>query len=517
MPITIESLNQIIEIYSKANSDNGTRVDTVINIQKCLEECNKYIDDRKVNEFNTTPEQYQTTLKMIIGDYVDLERPKVHEFLSQEGIMQYDKLKSHLIKTITGYDVIDDAIKDPSIEEINVNDEKTIYAIRKGKESFLEDEDGNPIQFKDVTTLEVTINNLLRFQGKRLTEGEPLVSSLSKEGHRITASDKSVASQEPGPRDTRSPSVSIRKYGKDTYTFKDLIKWETISTEAANALIVLAKCEQNMLIVGPTGSGKTTTMEIISRYLDPSSRKIIIGNPVETFYVDRDQYGRNKFNVLHWDAKQALTKEEEKTLPTMINLSNHAMRSTPNSILFSEIRSAQEKVNMNEKIQSGHHSMTSAHAGSCAEALISQAQAVQQVYGIDYNSALAQVCNSIDFVIIQEKDNYGKGVKIRRIKEIAEVNGVTSIDGISVIKPNLNVLFRFIAEKENEEDKEDSDNFMKSKVEGALYRISKLTDTKLTKLKNKGVIPKKIPFLAGEINNKEIGDRGTYDPKGVIA
>ena len=170
MPITIESLNQIIEIYSKANSDNGTRVDTVINIQKCLEECNKYIDDRKVNEFNTTPEQYQTTLKMIIGDYVDLERPKVHEFLSQEGIMQYDKLKSHLIKTITGYDVIDDAIKDPSIEEINVNDEKTIYAIRKGKESFLEDEDGNPIQFKDVTTLEVTINNLLRFQGKRLTD-----------------------------------------------------------------------------------------------------------------------------------------------------------------------------------------------------------------------------------------------------------------------------------------------------------------------------------------------------------
>ena len=177
------------------------------------------------------------------------------------------KLITEIIDETIGFGPINRLIRDPSISEIMVNGPKNVYVEKKGKLVRTD------VVFKDDQHVMRVIEKIVAPLGRRIDESSPMVDARLPDGSRVNAIIPPLA--------LNGPSLTIRKFSEKPYTVKDLINFGTLTPEVAMFLKACVEARLNIIVSGGTGSGKTTTLNVISSFIPDDERIVTIEDAAE--------------------------------------------------------------------------------------------------------------------------------------------------------------------------------------------------------------------------------------------
>ena len=250
--------------------------------------------------------------------------------------------------------------------------------------------------------------------------------------------------------------VTIRKFPKESITINDLIRWESITREAANFLKCLVEAGYNIFVSGGTGSGKTTFLNVLSNFIPKDERVITIEDSAELQL-------RNVENIIRMETRQ--TNGEGSNEINIRDLIKTSLRMRPDRIIVGEVRGG-ETLDMLQAMNTGHDgSMSTGHANSPKDMLTRLETMVLTGIDMPLTAIRTQIASAIDIIVhlgrIRDRS--------RRVMEIDEVKEYK--DGEIIIRPLY--IFRECGEKDG-------------MVQGSLERTeNKLINTE--KLKRKGI------------------------------
>src|SRR6476646_9634433 len=190
----------------------------------------------------------------------DLEE-KVNEVVTEMLAVEKTPLtrqeRQEIIRQITddilGYGPLEPFLRDDSITEVMVNDHQTIYIERHGKITRTN------AQFVDEQHLLRIIDKIISRIGRRIDESSPYVDARLPDGSRVHAIIPPLAVQ--------GPMITIRKFSKNRITWKDLVKYGSMTEEMADFLRCCIEARLNVVISGGTGSGKTTLLNVLASFI----------------------------------------------------------------------------------------------------------------------------------------------------------------------------------------------------------------------------------------------------------
>ena len=385
----------------------------------------------------------------LIVNYVRNNVKAVDGFMTENGDILQDELINRLRVDIVDFGILREALEDDSIQEIQINDAKTIWVVRSGKSEPFLDKQGKPYQFVSDDELHATIDRLIYNPDgstPRMTKVNPLLNTRTAgKGYRLSAVDGTAITPDSKVGfDFPCTSVTIRKYAPSMLMFPDFERFGTLTPEISEFLRYCGKANIRLACVGPTSSGKTTLLNAVAWEVDPELRLILIQNPTEIMIYNRiEETGANRRNVLHWEA-QDLPPEAAKdpTTPTMANMIAHTLRNTPDVIVPGEVRTPQEFYQMNRALKTGHRVLTTWHALDGADAIDRGSTELATIGGStsEHARSLAQ---SFDIIISQQKLGDGS----RKVMKVEEITG-RMIDG----RAETSTLFEFVLTGKTDKD-----------------------------------------------------------------
>jgi len=308
-----------------------------------------------------------------------------------------ERITQEIIEESIGFGPLDDLLKDPLITEIMVNGPNKIYIEREGK-TVLTD-----LKFKSEQHLMHIVQKMLMPTRRRVDELIPYTDLRLADGSRVNIIIPPVS--------LLGPVITIRKFSKDIKNIEDLIKLETLDQRMADFLIACIKAKVNMLFSGATGSGKTTTLNVLSSYIPEDERIITIEDTSELTLRQE-----------HWvplEARQAGI--EGKGEISIRDLFKNSLRMRPERIIIGEVRGA-EALDMLQAICSGHRgSLAVIHANSPEDAISRIETMILTTEGeIGLLGIRRQIVSAIDIIVQQEQLLDGKR-KITHITEVREL------------------------------------------------------------------------------------------------
>lgn len=361
----------------------------------------------------------------LIINYVRNNVKLVDGFVDENGDIVQDDLINRLRIDIVDFGILREGLEDDSIQEIQINDFKTIWVVRSGKSEPFVDRTGKPYQFISDAELHATIDRLIynpNGTAPRMTKVNPLLNTRTAgKGYRLSAVDGTAIT--PDSRlgfDFACTSITIRKYAPSMLMFPHFEKFGSLTSEISKFLRFCGKANIRLACVGPTSSGKTTLLNAIAWEVDPDLRLILIQNPTEIMIYDRsEETGANRRNVLHWEA-QDLPPEAAKdpTTPTMANMIAHTLRNTPDVIVPGEVRTPDEFYQMNRALKTGHRVLTTWHALDGADAIDRGSTELATIGGSTQEHAKS-LATSFDIIISQQKLGDGS----RKVMTVEEITG----------------------------------------------------------------------------------------------
>ena len=292
---------------------------------------------------------------------------------------------------------IEHLIRDDSISEIMVNGPDRIFIEREG---VLE-------QVADVAlsekSLMVAIKNIARRLGDDVSEAKPILDSRLPDGSRVAA----VIS----PCSVHGVALTIRKFSRRQFAVEDLMRMGTLDRELAARLQSYVHDRKNILISGGTGTGKTTLLNALCRFIPDKDRILLI--------EDTSEIRLDKPNFVRFEARQA-----QPDLPaiTIRDLLKASLRHRPDRIILGEIRGG-EAFDLLQLLNTGHSgTLSTVHASSAAQALARFTSCVLQS-GIElpYRAIKSNIADSLN-VLIQLERRPGK----RFVAEVLEIRGYNS-------------------------------------------------------------------------------------------
>lgn len=332
-------------------------------------------------------------------------RAKLQDFL-QEILEEDSMFLTHIEKEetinaayndITGYGPITSLIKDDSITEVMVNGPYDIYIEREGK---LEK---TKIKFKDTAQLMKVIEKIVAPIGRRIDESSPMVDARLPDGSRINAIIPPLALD--------GPVLTIRKFSKDPYTDKDLIDMGTTSIELMEFLKAAVRARLNILVSGGTGSGKTTTLNVLSSFI-PNDERIVSIEDAAELQLHQDHVVRLESRPPNIEGKGEIVIRD---------LVRNALRMRPDRIIVGEVRSG-EALDMLQAMNTGHDgSITTGHANSPRD-MLSRLETMVLMAGMDLplKAIREQISSAIDIIVHQSRLKDGT----RKVVSIVEVQGM---------------------------------------------------------------------------------------------
>ena len=206
------------------------------------------------------------------------------------------------------------------------------------------------------------------------------------------------------------PIVTIRKFGKDVLTMRQLIEWNSVSEEVSEFLAVLVETGYNIFISGGTGSGKTTFLNALSQYIPGEERIITIEDNAELKI-------QNVPNLVRLEARNA--NIEGTGAITIRDLIKSALRMRPDRIIVGEVRSA-EAIDMLQALNTGHDgSLSTGHANSPRDMLSRLETMVLMGMELPLPAIQRQIASGIDIIV-----HLGRmRDKSRKVLEVTEVLG----------------------------------------------------------------------------------------------
>ena len=324
----------------------------------------------------------------------------------------YDRarLVQEVVDEVLGLGPIQSLLRNDQITEIMVNRFDSIYIEQEGK--ILQSQ----LRFSNEEHLRRTIERIVAHVGRRIDESSPLVDARLPDGSRVNAVVPPIALD--------GAILTIRKFSAEPFTIDDLTSLGTISEEAAEFLKTCVEAKLNVLISGGTGSGKTTTLNVLSSFIPDDERVITVEDAAEL------QLGQP--HVVRMESRPV--NIEGKGLVTIRDLVRNSLRMRPDRIVVGEVRDG-AALDMLQAMNTGHEgSLTTIHANSSKDALV-RIENLVLMAGVEFPIRVIreQISEAIDIIIHQARLRDGS----RRVTEICEVTGI-DVDSIQ-----LQDIFRF--------------------------------------------------------------------------
>ena len=330
-------------------------------------------------------------------------RTAVDEILENEDLgisrLERQRFVNELLGDILGYGPLDELLSDESITEIMCNDFDEIWIERQGVIERTDAAFGSLDHFRRV------IEKIVVSVGRRVDESSPMVDARLPDGSRVNVILPPLA--------LRAPVLTIRKFPSNPLTVADLIKFGSLSTEAATFLEACARAKINVLVSGGTGTGKTTMLNVLSAFIPEHERIITIEEAAEL-----------QLHQPHVITLEARPPNAEGAGEVRIrDLVKNSLRMRPDRIIVGECRGP-ETLDMLQAMNTGHEgSMTTIHANSSREAL-SRLEVLVLMAGFDLplRAIREQIAGSIDVIVHLERTPKG----MRSVASISEVHGLES-------------------------------------------------------------------------------------------
>ena len=319
-------------------------------------------------------------------------------------------LRQELFNAIRRLDLLQELIDDKTVTEIMVNGADAIFYERDGR-IYTWDR-----HFESREKLEDVIQQIVSRSNRQVNESIPIVDARLKDGSRVNVVLDPVA--------LNGPILTIRKFPEEAITMEDLIRWESISQEAAEYLKVLVKAGYNIFISGATSTGKTTFLNVLADYIPKTERVITIEDSAELQIHGIE-------NLVRMEVRQA--DGDGVSNVTLRDLIRTSLRMRPDRIIVGEVR-GEEALDMIQSMNTGHDgSLSTGHANSPQDMLSRLETMALFASDIPIQAIRKQIASSIDIIVQLERLRD----RSRRVTAIAEVLDCTEDAYI------LNPIFEF--------------------------------------------------------------------------
>lgn len=355
--------------------------------QKLKEELQKRILDGLTYD---SPEEIAAKLEEIALEILQEDE-------SLQGNVDRRQVIHELVNDITGFGPITPLLEDPDISEVMVNGPFQVYAERKGKLEI------TPVHFRDNEHVMHIIEKIVAPLGRRIDESSPMVDARLPDGSRVNAIVPPLA--------LNGPTITIRKFSKDPLKVSDLVRFGTLTEEMAIFIDACVKARLNIFVSGGTGSGKTTTLNVLSSFIPDDERIITIEDAAEL------QLGQE--HVVSLETRPP--NIEGKGAITIRDLVKNSLRMRPERIVIGEVRGA-EALDMLQAMNTGHDgSLATGHSNSPRD-MISRLETMVLMAGMELpiRAIREQISGALDVIIQQSRLKDGS----RKITNITEVQGM---------------------------------------------------------------------------------------------
>ena len=306
------------------------------------------------------------------------------------------RVSQEIADDILGYGPLEPLLRDGGLSEVMVNSFDSIYIERKGKLVKTD------FQFADEAHLRRTIDKIVSKIGRRVDETSPMVDARLPDGSRVNAIIPPLALD--------GSKLTIRKFSEDPYTIEDLISFNSISRQGADLLEGCVRGRLNILVSGGTGSGKTTTLNVLSSFIPHDERIVTIEDAAE-LRLHQD-------HVLRLESRPS--NIEGKGAVTIRDLVKNSLRMRPDRIVVGEIRDA-AALDMLQAMNTGHEgSLTTIHANTPRDAL-SRLETMILFSGTNLpdRAMKEQISSALDVIVQVSRLSDGT----RRVMSVTEVTG----------------------------------------------------------------------------------------------
>jgi len=323
------------------------------------------------------------------------------ETLEQMGVVlnreERQQLNQDLYDEVTGLGPLETLLKDDTINDILVNGPQQIFVERAGKLTLTD------VTFKDEKHLLRIIDKIVSAVGRRVDESNPYVDARLADGSRFNAMVPPVA--------VDGSLVSIRKFKKDKLAIDDLVRFGAFTEEMAAYLQAAVATRLNVIVSGGTGSGKTTTLNALSSFIDNNERILTIEDTAE-LQLQQTHVGRMESRPPNVEGKGAVTPRD---------CLRNALRMRPDRIIVGETR-GEEVIDMLQAMNTGHDgSMTTIHANSARDG-VSRLENMIAMAGIEMpiKAVRAQIASAVNLIVQASRLQDGS----RRMTSITEITGM---------------------------------------------------------------------------------------------
>ena len=373
-----------------------------------------------MEQFQNLKQQLQETVRQRMDMSSELSDAQIGELIDSV-IMEKSRevymsavtkltLRQELFNAIRRLDLLQELIDDKTVTEIMVNGADAIFYERDGR-IYTWDR-----HFESREKLEDVIQQIVSRSNRQVNESIPIVDARLKDGSRVNVVLDPVA--------LNGPILTIRKFPEEAITMEDMIRWESISQEAAEYLKVLVKAGYNIFISGATSTGKTTFLNVLADYIPKTERVITIEDSAELQIHGIE-------NLVRMEVRQA--DGDGVSNVTLRDLIRTSLRMRPDRIIVGEVR-GEEALDMIQSMNTGHDgSLSTGHANSPQDMLSRLETMALFASDIPIQAIRKQIASSIDIIVQLERLRD----RSRRVTAIAEVLDCTEDAYI------LNPIFEF--------------------------------------------------------------------------
>ena len=323
----------------------------------------------------------------------------VEKLLDDERVpmtaVEQNKIIEEVLDEVLGLGPLETLLKEPSISDILVNRHDKVFIERGGKLSEV------PVRFKDDAHLLHIIEKIVSQVGRRIDEAQPIVDARLADGSRVNAIIPPLALD--------GPCLSIRRFGRHVITQEEMIHYKTVMPSMLRFLAACVQAKCTVLISGGTGSGKTTTLNALSRFIPEDERIVTIEDTAELQLQQR--------HVVKFETRPPNLNKEGGI--NQRQLLRTALRMRPDRIIVGECRG--EALDMLQAMNTGvEGSMSTVHANTPKDAF-SRLETMVMMADLEIPTRviLQQLASAIKLVVQVSRLQDGS----RKIMAISEVIG----------------------------------------------------------------------------------------------
>ena len=316
----------------------------------------------------------------------------------------------YIIDESIGFGPISGHLLDEEVSEIMVNGPNQVYVEKKGRLELVD------TCFEDNQHVMRIIEKIVSPLGRRIDESSPMVDARLPDGSRVNAIIPPLA--------LNGPTITIRKFAKNPLNVGNLISYGTMTSDMALFIEACIKARLNIIVSGGTGSGKTTTLNVLSSFIPHDERIVTIEDAAE-LQLEQEHVVRLESRPANIEGKGAISIRD---------LVKNSLRMRPDRIVIGEVRGG-EALDMLQAMNTGHDgSLTTGHSNSPRD-MLSRLETMVLMAGMDLpvRAIREQIASAIDMVIHQARLKDGS----RKITHITEVQGM---EGDTIILQDIFVL-----------------------------------------------------------------------------